>query len=787
MNLLEQLVLHSSGLTPSRVIGIDLGTTNCTVAQVELPVAAGSHPDAACKCLSIQQETQSGSFAQRLVPSVIAIEGDGKIWIGEGAKRMRSDPQTYGFVPEKSIFYDTKNDIGLKKRYHRATEDFDHPWKISGHLLRFLGDGARKAGGLPVVRQSVTVPASFQLAQRQDTLKAAELAGLGLGEDDFLDEPVAALIDYLFTVAPDTIFERPSNVLVLDFGGGTCDVFIARLGQNPEAGFTISPRAVSRYHRLGGCDLDAAIIHQHLIPLLLAENGLGDRFFEFTDRKRFIEPALRGCAEALKEGICREISQLQLHGKYAEADKDAVVAQMMALEVKTPQGNYILKKPRLTAAEWEKIAAPYFDPETLYCKEEDYVLVQSIFAPLTDAVRRAGVQSKEVDFVLLAGGSSMIPQLRTALAAFFDGARIESFPDSTGSQTAIARGAAWATAWKSATGKPLIQPVTGATLALQLSNREQLPLVQAGTAVPYPLDGSWRSISGLSLPKPFNGRLSVKIIAMPDEQEVISASGEFPECRGGEALNFEFRLTAARVLESRFALADGRSEAIEAKCENPLVNVVNPSAIRMEIEEIEEELRDATRSTPGVREKMLRLASLYTKIRKREKASAVYKSTLQIIGRPDPDILNLQALNYEEIGDFNRMEAAFAASMEASDDGAAAFNWALHCRKRRRIEDALAKVDEALFREPDSGPYHILRADLLKALGQSSAATEAAEYGVTLFDEVSELGSWELHWLGVAAKMLGDRGLEQRIAAARIAETVTSGEDQGQAPTYNKH
>jgi hypothetical protein len=612
------------------------------------------------------------------------------------------------------------------------------------------------------------------------------MAGLGLGDDDFLDEPVAALIDYLFTVAPDTVFERKSNVLVFDFGGGTCDVFLARLGPDEDAGFTISPRAVSRYHRLGGCDLDAAIIHQHLIPLLLKENGLGERFFEFTDRKRLIEPALRGCAEALKEAICREISQLQLHGKYDGADKNAIVAEMMALEVKTPQGNYILKKPRLTAAEWETLAAPYFDPDLLFCKEEDYVLVQSIFAPLDDVLRRAGVQAKEVDFVLLAGGSSMIPQLRTSLAAFFGSARIESFPDSTGSQTAIARGAAWAAAWKLATGKPLIKPVTGATLALRLTNREQLPLVEAGTDVPYPLDGSWRSISGLSLPRPFSGLLSVKIIAMPDEQVVLSAAGEFPDCRGGEALNFEFRLTAARVLECRFALAKGGGEAIQATCENPLVNVVNPSAARLEIEEIEDELRDATRATPGLREKLLHLASLYKGIRMREKAAAVYKNALQIIGRPDAYILNLHALNYDEMGDFNRMEAAFSAAQAASDDGAPAFNWALHCRRRRRYEDALAKADDALFREPDEGPYHILRADILKALGQDSAAKDAAQYGITLFNDVEELNDWELHWLGIAARMVGNKKIDQQIAAARNTNTAIPREDSGQAPVYNQ-
>ncbi|MCX6880589.1 MAG: hypothetical protein NTW21_43305 [Verrucomicrobia bacterium] len=80
MNPLEQIVRQSQNLAPCRVVGIDLGTTNCTVAQVELPVAADADPESACTCLSIEQETQSGSFALRLVPSVLAIgRGPGEI------------------------------------------------------------------------------------------------------------------------------------------------------------------------------------------------------------------------------------------------------------------------------------------------------------------------------------------------------------------------------------------------------------------------------------------------------------------------------------------------------------------------------------------------------------------------------------------------------------------------------------------------------------------------------------------------------------------------------------
>lgn len=785
MNFLQQLRKSAAQLPPCRVIGIDLGTTNCTVAQVELPIADDHGPDGACTCIGVTQQTQSGPFANRLVPSVIAIDPEGKTWIGEGAKRMRAEPDRFGLSPEKNLFYEAKNEIGLRKRYHRAPEDYDRPRKISGHILRFLSEAAREASSKAVGSTVVTVPASFQLAQRGDTLEAASMAGLKLKDEDFLDEPVAALIDYLFTVAPDTVFERPTNIVVLDFGGGTCDVFLARLATDPREGLTITPRGGSRYHRLGGCDLDAVLIHRHLIPRLLQDNGLDSRYFEWTERKKVLEPALRGCAEALKEGICREISQLQLHGKYDSSDKSTIVASQMPVEIKTSRGSYVLRQPSLTAAEWEELAAPYFDTEALYCREEDYYQTQSIFSPLHDVLDRARVRDVEVDFVLLAGGSSLIPQVTTSLRQFLPGAKIERFPDSSAAQTAIARGAAWAAAWQLATGRPLVKPVTGSPLALKLTNRDPLPLVEAGTGVPYPADGSWRSLAGLTLPRVFTGELEVNIVAMPDEQTVLSATGSFPRQKAGKPLLFEYRLTAARVLECRFALADEPEQAIEALQENPLVNVTNPGAARLEIEQIEEELRDAGGLGAEAKPKLVRLATLYQTLRMREKAADVLKGALRVAGRPDPWILNLQALNYDSMGDYNRMEASYQAALKAGDDGAAAFNWALHCRRQQRYAEALAKADEAIFREPGNGPYHILRADLLKALGQGGSSTEAAEYGITLFPPPESQSDWQFFWYQSAIRLLGRKDLEQKAEAARQKSKTATADTGGQAPEYN--
>ena len=179
--------------TQFQCYGIDLGTTNSTVAEIVW--RPGGKPS--CRILEIDQATQQGQYTSPLIPSVVAILPDNKVWVGEGAKRLRTRPQEAGLLFEKNLFYETKNDMGLRKTYYRAPEPFNHASKITGHILRFLKDSAERDLERKLDDLSVTVPASFQLNQRRDTLLACEYAGLNLQDDDLLDEPTAALIDYI--------------------------------------------------------------------------------------------------------------------------------------------------------------------------------------------------------------------------------------------------------------------------------------------------------------------------------------------------------------------------------------------------------------------------------------------------------------------------------------------------------------------------------------------------------------------------------------------------------------
>ena len=202
--------------------------------------------------LKWSRKPRGGLYTHTLVPSIVAFH-EGKWYVGEGARELHPRLKEFGLVRNKDIFWDCKNDIGVRRTYHKAPEGFRSASDIGGHVLKSLMDAALTDESMPVETIVVTVPASFQVAQRVDTRKAAEIAGIRIMEGALLDEPVAAFLDYCWTHKEQMEVSSPRKLAVFDFGGGTCDVAVFQL-LPPGSGqpFGIAPLAVSRYHRLGG-------------------------------------------------------------------------------------------------------------------------------------------------------------------------------------------------------------------------------------------------------------------------------------------------------------------------------------------------------------------------------------------------------------------------------------------------------------------------------------------------------------------------------------------------------
>lgn len=771
---------------PVRVIGIDLGTTNSTVAEVIWSPESNAAPVA--RCLEVEQPTSTGPYIHVLVPSVIAIH-DHNIVVGEGAKRLRANA---ALRRNKDIFYECKNDIGARRTYHLAPQGFRSASEIAGKVLAFLKAAAQEGNQEPLKRVVVTVPASFQVAQRADTLRAAEMAGLKAAGGDLLDEPVAAFLDYIVTHQNEILgaTKGDNNLVVFDFGGGTCDVAVFRFSPKGQSGrMEISPLSVSRYHRLGGGDLDTAIVHQVLIPQLLEQAKLQAIELSYEDRKLHIEPALLSVAESLKVGLCIEISRLQGFGKYDGADKATVAkTQPGAYPCPCPGHDLMLQSPRLTAAQLETVLKPYLDTELLYAKETEYQLTCSVFAPMQDALERAGLKPSDVNLCLLVGGSSLIPQVQTAVARYFTAAKTLTYEDRESTQVAVARGAAYHALALAMFNRSLIQPVAPDPISIRTSSGLST-LVPRGAQLPFPAADEFGENISLVVPKTaITGSvpLRVEIVAGAEARPIYVGTWDIPApVNRGEPLRLKYLYDENQALHLELTLRDQPDNRPFAfMIENPLTNVVNPHVVRQRIDEVEENLRVGKVASDEVPRVLVELASDYSELAQTDKAIFYLQQALRRKGRPDPQILNTLGIRYGDKGDWERQEKMYRECFDAAPhDPSPLFNLALSQLRRGMATEAEATI-QTVLKLQRCGPYLVLSAQIYQKLNRAQPAQSALEESFKLFGPVSSMSEWELGWFRTAAQMASDKARIDQAEAEQIRrkQRRPTGEGEGVLP-----
>lgn len=207
----------------SRIIGIDLGTTNSLTAVWE---------DGHAQLIP-------NSFGEYLTPSIVSMDSDGTFYVGKVAKeRMVTHPQDTA-----SVF---KRFMGTSKRYKLAGKEY-RPEELSALVLKKLKEDAETYLGEPVEEAVISVPAYFNDMARNATKNAGELAGFKV--DRIINEPSAAAL-----ACQKQEQEEDALMLVFDFGGGTLDVSLVDCFDN-----VIEILAVSGDNHLGGSDFDFVI------------------------------------------------------------------------------------------------------------------------------------------------------------------------------------------------------------------------------------------------------------------------------------------------------------------------------------------------------------------------------------------------------------------------------------------------------------------------------------------------------------------------------------------------
>jgi molecular chaperone DnaK (HSP70) len=760
-----------------RVLGIDLGTTNSTIAEIIYNPA--STDDIRVRCLPVEQPAGSRSYWNPLVPSIVALHG-GREVVGEGARLLRSRCREEGMIEYGNLFPAVKNHMGLRRTYNMAPVGYRSPAEISGRILRYLKEAALKDNVQSPTHTAITVPASFQTAQREDTLKAASLAKLSVKAGDLLDEPIAAFIGYLAEHPDHQLVEigQTKHLLVFDFGGGTCDVAIFRLSTDLAGKLIVASLSVSRYNRLGGGDIDQAILYKVVLPQILKQNSLDRHAFDFETKRTIIEPAFISVAEQLKIGLCEKIAQF---AEDEDCPDDLEETCHKKFTLLMDDGREIaLVNPTLNLKSFNEALAPFLDEEMLFVRETEYFQTLSIYVPIMDALQRCDLKPDQIDLCLLAGGSCLIPQVRRKLAAAFKKAEILSFDSADAMQTAVARGAALNALSLAICERPFIQPVCQESIAIVTENGT-LDLVRKGAPLPWPSHGGYQEITTLMLPECAPGEsvpLLVEVVAREEggNRTLMSELWEIPPpVKAGERIRLECRYDENQVLDLRAFHAERDDvKPFLGRKEHPLTHISNPQAIRLRIEETEEKLRTGV---IGPRERMdviIRLAEDCSELRHYEKAAHLLAELLRQRNEPDAFVINRMALYCGYMGDVVREERLYAeASAVDPAMGAPWFNLALLMQRQKRLEEAKAAVEKAI-QANDSAPYYVLQARIVRDMGKEFAVKEFLEIGWKRFRQPSELSDWELDWYITAAEMRDDK---EAATAARHERSKRSVRD----------
>jgi molecular chaperone DnaK len=349
----------------SKVIGIDLGTTNSVVAIME-----GSEP-----------VVITNSEGGRTTPSVVGFTKDGNRLVGQVAKRQAVTN------PENTI-YSIKRFMG--RRFNEVSDEIrqvpykvtqatngdvrvmaggkEHsPPEVSAMILQKLKQAAEDYLGQKVTQAVITVPAYFNDSQRQATKDAGKIAGLDVLR--IVNEPTAAALAYGLDKKKD------ETIAVFDFGGGTFDISILEVGEG-----VVEVKSTNGDTHLGGDDIDERLI-QWIIDEFKKDQGID------LSKDKMALQRLKEAAEKAKIELSSTM-ETEINLPFITADQSGPKHLVM----------------KLTRAKFESLVSD---------------ILQRTLEPCRLALKDAGLQPGQIDEVVLVGGSTRIPKIQEMVKTFF--------------------------------------------------------------------------------------------------------------------------------------------------------------------------------------------------------------------------------------------------------------------------------------------------------------------------------------------------------------------------------
>ncbi|MBW4516601.1 MAG: molecular chaperone DnaK [Timaviella obliquedivisa GSE-PSE-MK23-08B] len=478
-----------------KVIGIDLGTTNCCVAVLE-----GGKP-----------VVISNSEGGRTTPSIVGFGKTGERLVGQLAKRQAvTNAENTVFSIKRFIgrrWNDTEQErcrvpyVCVKGRDETVDVQIRSnaytPQEVSAMILQKLKQDAENYLGETVNQAVITVPAYFTDAQRQATKDAGTIAGLEVLR--IINEPTAAALSYGLEKQ-----HQDQTVLVFDLGGGTFDVSVLQLGDG-----VFEVKATSGNNRLGGDDFDSL-----LVEWMRQKFQQQEQIDLLTDKM-----ALQRLREAAEKAKIELSTMLTTTVNLPFITADETGPKHLEME--------------LTRAHFEELVAP---------------LVQATIDPVTQALKDCDLSPDQIDRIILVGGSTRTPAVQEAIQKHFGG----KMPDrSVNPDEAVALGAAIQAGVLGGEVKDLLLlDVTPLSLGIETLGEVFTKVIERNTTIPSSKTQTFSTAT--------DGQTSVEVHALQGERALArdnKSLGKFqltgiPSApRGVPQIEVSFEIDANGILQ----------------------------------------------------------------------------------------------------------------------------------------------------------------------------------------------------------------------------------------------
>lgn len=463
-------------LNEKSFIGIDFGTSTTVVSLARVI-------DGMIKTESIsitQKDEQGYSCYRPLIHSAIVLKGS-HLLFGCHAYELKSELEK-----NVNIWHSFKMELGSANNIqYPDSMMFDDPdFPINNTLdaitlffkyLKSQVDHYILENSLPgKIEYAVSIPASFLESERIDLLRCLERAGIVVGNNPFIDEPIAAVLNYLLESADADFLKNSKKIMVIDCGAGTCDISILEIGQKTSGAYSKN-LSISRFGRIGGKLIDRMIAQQVLWKQLFHQHA-GIQYFSPSEKESLLV-SLCEIGEKLKIKLCRHIDVEALDNyQLPHISNSSEIVFIPDEKIKNISGTIMsFANPSIKYEQFYKIMNEYTS-----FHETDNIPENTINHSVQSALSKSALEKSDISSILLTGGSMRNPFLISFIAEFFDDSSIIR-PDNI--QEHVSKGAAIHSLALNTFGVNLIKPILSDDIYLKYRN-DLFELFAAGTEIP---------------------------------------------------------------------------------------------------------------------------------------------------------------------------------------------------------------------------------------------------------------------------------------------------------------